>query len=642
MKKLFFLKPNLKVRISFLIVCLPLFAFSQEYSVKNIPEELMQETDLVVRKHTRDYEVINKGEGKQYVVRAITLLNAKAKKYRSLAVGYDDMRKIESIELKIYDSRGFLVEKYKEKDFDDLASYDGFSVFSDNRLKALSVSYNRYPFTIEYSYEIAYDGLMFYPSHTFNSTSAAVEESTFSISIPHNLDFRYNLKNANEPVLKINQLTKKYIWSFRNLSKIEREPYAPSISEQFIQVDTSPIEFEFGGFTGRMDTWEGLAEFQRKLYSPLDPLPQEKIEFVKQLTSDAESSNEKIQLVYDYLQNNFRYVSVQLGIGGWQPFSPAFVDEIGYGDCKALSYYTKTMLEAIDIKANYTLISAGNPFNPIDPKFPTSNFNHVVLCVPNQGDTVWLECTSQTNPMGYSGYFTGNRKALMITDTDGVVVNTPKYKLKENQQLRVSSAIIQNNGTVSLNVRTKYTGLQFENDDLNIVINQSDDDKKEWLYETIDLPGFDIQSYQFYQKRLKIPEATVEVKLTTDKIASKTGSRLIVEGNLLNKFRIVPPKVEDRISDVMLRVPFFDSDSTWFEIPVESEIEYLPAEVHIKTAFGVYKSGYKTIDNKILYYRNLEMNSGRFPPEMYEDFRAFRKEIHEADNQKFIIKFLTE
>ncbi len=625
-----------------LLLLNPMIASSQEYSMKSIPEEVLEDTDLVIRQYTREFEVIDRGNGKSKVIKAITLLNRNARHHRTLSVGYDDLSKIESLQLKVFDANGELIKKYKSKDFDDVASYDGFSVYSDNRSKVLSVPFENYPYTIEYSYEIANKGLMFYPSHSFNSTTGPVERASFSIKIPSTLDLRYKLTNAKEPMIREEGESRIFSWEYEDLEKIEREPYAPPISEQYVRVNTSPIEFDMGGYQGRMDTWQGLAEFQRALNKDLDRLPPKTVNFVKSLTASANDDREKIQLVYDHLQNNFRYVSVQLGIGGWQPFNPSFVDESGYGDCKALSYYTKSMLESIGIKANYTLISAGDSFNALDPDFPTSNFNHVVLCVPNQGDTVWLECTSQTTPMGYSGYFTGNRKALMITDADGVIVNTPSYSMDDNLQIRTANAKIESNGQVELSYITKYTGLQYENYDLNIVLNQSDDDKKDWLYETIDLPGFDLKSFKFDQKRLAIPEAIVEVALVSNKIASKSGSRIIIEGNLLNKFRSVPPKVEDRKTDVMIRTPFFDSDSIWFELPAQSSIEYLPETVTIKSEFGEYKSEYANIDGRILYYRELQLFSGRFAPEKYEAFRTFRKEILEADDQKFIIKSIND
>jgi len=66
-------------------------------------------------------------------------------------------------------------------------------------------------------------------------------------------------------------------------------------------------------------------------------LPETTKQKVTELTKNAKSREEKARLLYEYVQNKTRYISIQLGIGGFQPFEARVVDETGYGDCKALS-----------------------------------------------------------------------------------------------------------------------------------------------------------------------------------------------------------------------------------------------------------------------------------------------------------------
>jgi hypothetical protein len=65
---------------------------------------------------------------------------------------------------------------------------------------------------------------------------------------------------------------------------------------------------------------------------------------------------EKVRTLYNYMQQRTRYVSIQVGIGGWQPFLASVVDEKGYGDCKALAHYMKSILDAVGIRSVYTLV----------------------------------------------------------------------------------------------------------------------------------------------------------------------------------------------------------------------------------------------------------------------------------------------
>ena len=157
---------------------------------------------------------------------------------------------------------------------------------------------------------------------------------------------------------------------------------------------------------------------------------------------------EKAKIVYAFMQNKTRYISVQVGIGGWEPIAANKVDAVGYGDCKGLTNYTKALLDAVGVTSYYTVVFAQDR-RDIDKEFASLQGNHVILNIPNKGKDVWLECTSQTTPFGFLGDFTDDRNVLVITPEGGIIKRTPKYINKDNLQTINADITLKENGSVN-------------------------------------------------------------------------------------------------------------------------------------------------------------------------------------------------
>jgi hypothetical protein len=298
------------------------------------------------------------------------------------------------------------------------------------------------------------------------------------------------------------------------------------------------------------------------------------------------------------------------------------------------------MLGLIGIKANYTLVRAGEDEAPINTNFPSSQFNHAIVFVPNQADTIWLECTSQTNPFGYMGNHTGDRKALAITERGAKIVSTPRYPYALNVQSRTSDVMVDAKGNAKAKVRTTYSGTQYENGGLDFIANYQHDDQLKWVEKNTDIPSFNIASFKITNHKSRIPSATVDLDLTLNRLANVTGKRLFLSPNLMNRFNYVPEKVENRKSNVLLSSQSTDYDTIRFQVPEEIYPEFLPDPVFLKTRFGEYEASFKVDQGKVIYNRRMVLKPGEFPPESYKELIEFFKNISKADNIKLV--FLTK
>lgn len=623
----------------FTLIAPPIWASDEPaYSVSTIPEEMKKGMYAVIRSKEVRLDIQTKNSSSYYIRQVITILNAKAKNYAFVGLGYDKLRTIKLMKATVYDAAGKEIKKLKQSDIKDESEYDGFSLLSDNRSKSADLRQATYPYTIETEYEVQFKYLYSAPDFlVYSDDEISIQELVYSINFPADLKPRYKLFKVDEPTVeKLTDGRSQMRWKFQNIIPHKYEKQSVDHIKVVPNIKVSPNEFEFGGYAGNMNTWRDYGLWQSKLNEGRNALPEVTKQKVTELTKDARSREEKVKILYEYMQNKTRYVSIQLGIGGFQPFEARTVDETGYGDCKALSNYMVALLQAADVKGYYTTIMAGEAEAAVDVDFPSDQSNHVIVAVPNGTDTLWLECTSQTNPFGWMGKFTDNRYALMVTERGGFLVKTPSYAAEKNIQSRVAEVQLDVAGNALAKVKTKYQGLQYENDGLNFVINKKFDDQKKWLQNSTQIPSFDIGDFSMKNARDKIPTADIEVELILNRYATISGKRIFLTPNLMNRSTFIPEKLEERKTNIQRRMPYIDIDSIRYKLPEEIYPEFIPEPVSIKSRFGEYESSFKVDQGGLIYIRRVKINAGEFPASTYSEFMDFYKAINKADNIKMV------
>jgi hypothetical protein len=400
-------------------------------------------------------------------------------------------------------------------------------------------------------------------------------------------------------------------------------------------VIVAPTDFEIQGYKGNMSSWENFGMFINTLLQGRDALPDAIKQTVHELTDNIKDPREKVKTLYNFLQQNTRYISIQLGIGGWQPFDANYVINKRYGDCKALSNYMVALLKEVDIKANYVLIKAGDDEEDILPDFPSNQFNHATVCVPFAKDTMWLECTSQTLAAGYISDFTSNRHALLIDEKGGHVVSTIKYKTEDNKQLRNISAVVDETGKLNAGVQTRYTCLQ--QDKYHGMINHLSKDKiLEELKKDIDLPDYDVLQFNYSETKSEKPYIDEQLQIVANSYASVSGKRLFVMPNILSKNTIKLTALEQRKYDIDYSISFMDIDTVNIQIPSGYTIEAMPKDVVINNKFGSYEIHFKAEGQKINCTRLYKRSEGRFPSSDYAELVKYYDDMYKADRSRIV------
>lgn len=632
------MKKGVFVVVAFLIVALTAQADNGEYAVSKIPAALLKNADAVLRVEELRFEIISTKEAVHNYHYVITVLNENGDKWAEFSEYYDKLREVSSVQGYLYDVAGNQLKKMKSKDLQDISGSDDNNLIDDNRIKHHNFYYKVYPYTIEYEIEIRYRYTLFFPKWVpQGGERLSVEKSQVNIVCPNDYKFRYKaFQYSGEPVVSTEKGKRSSTWAVSNMPVIIKEIYQPPLHELTTVVIFGPTEFQMGDYKGNMQSWEDFGKFVYSLKQGRDVLPENIKSKVHQLVEGISDEKKKIQVLYEYMQNNTRYISIQLGIGGWQPFDAKFVAAKSYGDCKALTNYMCGILKEAGIKSYDTWVRAGEYTNYITEDFPSQQFNHVILCVPLKNDTVWLECTSQTTPAGYMGGFTGNRYALLVNENGGKLVRTPRYGLKENLQLRKINAVLNEDGMLNVECATQYGGMQ--QDDIHGLINHLSKDKvKEYLHKQLDFATYDINKFDYKENKASLPSIDESLDITVSNYATITGKRLFIIPNVMTRTHRKLSIDTARKYDLELGFEYKDVDSVEIELPKGYGPEAMPQDVSVSSKFGKYTCSVKLKDNKLFYYRSIERYGGRFPAKDYNDLVKFYETIYKADRNKVVL-----
>jgi tetratricopeptide (TPR) repeat protein/transglutaminase-like putative cysteine protease len=175
------------------------------------------------------------------------------------------------------------------------------------------------------------------------------------------------------------------------------------------------------------------------------------------LTKGLATSVEKQRAIYDYVSTKFRYISVSLGAGRYQPHAAEEVLSNLYGDCKDKHTLLAALLKAVGIDAWPALIGAGLPFDADVPS--PGQFNHLITVIPGERGYVWLDSTPEVAPFGMLQKILRDKQALVMPSSGTAkLMSTPAEPAMPNQERLQVKAALKPDGTLTGHIDVTIRG----------------------------------------------------------------------------------------------------------------------------------------------------------------------------------------
>lgn len=611
--------------------------FAQNYPASAIPEPLRKNANLVIRKDLTTLQINSVDEIRYQYQKVRTVMNKDGKDQATPVIAYQKGDQISDVKVTIYDEAGKKIKSYSKSDFGDFANTPDGIFYSDDRFMSLPYTPTQYPYTIEFSYQLKDQNTVFIQDFVpFSTTNTSVESKELRVINNSGIELKtktYPSKYNYAAVTESGSSTDK-VYSFKDVPAVDGIFLMPPPDKILPKVSFALTRFNLMGKQGSINSWKDFGTwYYNSILQPVSTVtPAVKAE-VAALHLQG-TTEEKVKKLYQYMQSKTRYIAVALGIGGWQPMQPEEVSKKGYGDCKGLTNYMKVLLDEAGIPSNYCVINSGDSQLTFDPEFPKMGGNHVILMVPTEKGSIWLENTSQMMAFNHLSTSTTDRNVLSIGKNGIELISTPVYSPEQNNEKQVLKIRINEDNSITGEGQFSYTGNQY---DYNVAFTGlSPKERNEAIRDRLSVLSFDKIEMKNVVNDRDNAVARYELDFKAGNYSKTAGNSML--------FRAVPiftnviyKNDEVRELPFELQQSFQDDYEITFTVPAQYKLDEVPENVSFNSEFGSYQLSFVRNGAELKVNRSIRINKGIYPKEKYNEYINFRKKTLKNDNSKILI-----
>src|SRR5436190_9204737 len=414
----------------------------------------------VVERYKNAYRFENDGTGRHEVSARIKVQSeAGVEAWGQLVVGYNSANeRVEIPYVRVHKADGSIVTAPADSVQDlSIPLEREAPVYTDYRQKHITIPGLRPGEELEYDYSIITQTPLapgqFWMEHDFVKSGTVLDEQ-LELNVPKERVIKLKTKPGNDPKISESNGRRIYAWSSSHIDEDEKDKDKDKDKKRKkAPKEPEPPAVQMTTFSSweEMGRWYAALEKDRR--QPTPEIRARAAELTKGKTNDLD----KIEALYDFVGPNFRYVSLSLGVGRFQPHAAAEVLHNEYGDCKDKHTLLASLLEASGYHASSVLINSGRK---LDPEIPSpSQFDHVFTLVPLGNDKVWMDSTTEVAPFRLLSAQLRKKQALIIPQ-DGIphLEETPPDPPMVNRQYSAIDGKVTEVGKLSAHVKYELRG----------------------------------------------------------------------------------------------------------------------------------------------------------------------------------------
>jgi transglutaminase-like putative cysteine protease len=523
----------------------------------------------------------------------------------------------------------------------DVPATMGDPVYTDTKVRRYSLSGVAPGTIVDWSYTIeerkpflSGDFSLSWSVHTGRVTRL----SRYIVDLPASLQPRMierNLTFSRQETVSRGRRT--YVWATRDVPRIQAEDFMADSNGVFMSIElAAPLG------------WESIGRWYAGLASDRYSLDAGTKANLSELLTNARSSSDTLRAIQRWVAQDVRYVSIALGLGGYQPRMPAEVVATGYGDCKDKATLFIASVAALGFRAYPVLLNSGAP---VDRDLPSiGQFNHAIAAVERPEGRLYVDLTADLAPLGELPAGVQGQFALVVhPDGTSEQVTLPQAEPGANLQETRIVGSLSSEGYITASYEERGLGTR-QYSLRQLFLAPIDSTHRADLARSIATklyPGADADSLQIFDGRDLTADTRIALRLSHGVAARPAGTgRTVIltlpfgsmrgmadaaaalEAKGPRKFPIDAAKVIG---------PIAGQGDLQLSLPPGWRVQ-LPPEVNVTGKWGSYVARYVQEGTTLHVSRRLSGARGIHPPEAVADLAAWLKAIGQDDVPYLVIE----
>jgi len=274
------------------------------------------------------------------------------------------------------------------------------------------------------------------------------DEYDFNTSVPTRL-MRHRLvwpKGRPLHVSKPAQMAgDAWIWERRNVAATDAEDATPDWYEpgEVVQVT------EYG-------SWSEVAKWADELFQLDDASHATIAGIANDIRKTNRTRDAQIVAAIRFVQDDIRYLGIEMGRGSHEPRQPAVVMNQRYGDCKDKALFLAALLRELGVEAYPALVNT-KLRSHLDNYLPSPFlFDHVITQVVDRGKTYWIDGTLADQGGTLATIDTPRDERALVVRADSKAL-TP-IVVQSHGSIHVDEIISSDQQRMTLEVTSTYSG----------------------------------------------------------------------------------------------------------------------------------------------------------------------------------------